>query len=124
MLAREITPAAADAPETRSLTKRRPIERRWFRRHSRFVRVTHWVNVLCFTFLLMSGLQIFNAHPALYVGAQSDFEHPTISISARRAEHGIRGETMLLGHTFDTTGVLGVSTTDGHVTPRAFPSWS
>jgi len=124
MLAREMTPPAVAAPETRSLTRDSPVEARWFRRHSGLVRVTHWVNALCFILLLMSGLQIFNAHPALYIGAQSDFEHPTISISARRADHGIKGETMLFGHAFDTTGVLGVSTTDGQLTPRAFPSWS
>jgi thiosulfate reductase cytochrome b subunit len=124
MLAREMTSPAAAAPERRSLARDPPVEPRWFRRHSGLVRVTHWVNALCFILLLMSGLQIFNAHPALYIGAQSDFEHPTISISARRADHGIKGETMLFGHAFDTTGVLGVSTTDGQSTPRAFPSWS
>ena len=31
-------------------------------RHALVVRVTHWVNVLCLLVLLMSGLQIFNAH--------------------------------------------------------------
>jgi cytochrome b subunit of formate dehydrogenase len=44
-------------------------------RHTLTVRITHWVNVLCLTVLLMSGLQIFNAHPALYIGKQSDFDH-------------------------------------------------
>jgi len=51
---------------------------RWYRRHAALVRITHWINVVCFTLLLMSGLQIFNAHPALYVGERSDFDHPTI----------------------------------------------
>ena len=51
-----------------------PVALRWFRRHGGLVRVTHWINVVCFTLLLMSGLQIFNAHPALYIGQQSDFE--------------------------------------------------
>ena len=37
-------------------------------RHTAVVRVTHWVNALCFVLLVMSGLQIFNAHPALYWG--------------------------------------------------------
>ncbi len=32
------------------------------RRHSAVTRVTHWLNVLCLSFLLLSGLQIFNAH--------------------------------------------------------------
>jgi thiosulfate reductase cytochrome b subunit len=31
----------------------------------------HWINVLCLFILLGSGLQIFNAHPALYWGADS-----------------------------------------------------
>src|SRR3954454_17966947 len=39
------------------------------RRHSLIIRLTHWINVVALTVLLMSGLQIFNAHPALYWGA-------------------------------------------------------
>jgi thiosulfate reductase cytochrome b subunit len=31
----------------------------------------HWINALAFVLLLMSGLQIFNAHPALYWGQSS-----------------------------------------------------
>ena len=54
--------------------------RRWIRRHSVVVRVTHWINVLCLAVLLMSGLQIFNAHPALYWGQASDFAHPLLAI--------------------------------------------
>jgi len=33
------------------------------------------------TVLLMSGLQIFNAHPALYWGDVSDFDNPLVAIS-------------------------------------------
>ena len=40
-------------------------------RHRLPVRVMHWINVLCLFILLGSGLQIFNAHPALYWGADS-----------------------------------------------------
>ena len=32
------------------------------------VRIMHWINVVALTILLMSGLQIFNAHPALVLG--------------------------------------------------------
>ncbi|WP_088342975.1 MULTISPECIES: cytochrome b/b6 domain-containing protein [Rhodomicrobium] len=46
------------------------------RRHSAVTRVTHWVNALCLAVLLMSGLQIFNAHPALYWGNISTFDNP------------------------------------------------
>jgi len=49
-------------------------------RHHLWVRLTHWINVLCMTVLLMSGLQIFNAHPALYWGNTSNFGHPLITI--------------------------------------------
>ena len=49
-------------------------------RHRFWVRMTHWVNVVCMTVLLMSGLQIFNAHPALYWGNISDFDKPFAAI--------------------------------------------
>ena len=100
-----------------------PVAERWYRRHARPVRVTHWINVICFTLLLMSGLQIFNAHPALYVGERSDFDHPTMSIRAHLSANGLAGETVIAGHSFDTTGVLGVSSEGGQVSSRAFPSW-
>jgi thiosulfate reductase cytochrome b subunit len=49
-------------------------------RHSVVVRITHWINVICITGLLMSGLQIFNAHPALYWGEISTFDTPLLAI--------------------------------------------
>lgn len=97
-------------------------ERRYFR-HAGLVRVTHWINAVCFTLLLMSGLQIFNAHPALYVGQSSDFDRPAVSILARQSERGAVGEAVILGHVFDTTGVLGASREGGRMSSRAFPSW-
>jgi thiosulfate reductase cytochrome b subunit len=45
-------------------------------RHRFWVRVTHWINAICMTGLFMSGLQIFNAHPALYWGNASRFAEP------------------------------------------------
>jgi thiosulfate reductase cytochrome b subunit len=93
-------------------------------RHSVVVRITHWLNVACVTALMMSGLQIFNAHPALYWGAVSDFDHPVIAISAREdPAGGKRGVTTVLGREFDTTGYLGLfSLPDGRRITRAFPS--
>jgi thiosulfate reductase cytochrome b subunit len=38
-------------------------------RHGLVTRITHWINVVALVIMLMSGLQIFNAHPALYWGA-------------------------------------------------------
>jgi thiosulfate reductase cytochrome b subunit len=69
----------------------------------------------------MSGLQIFNAHPALYWDDRSDREHPFLSIRPIKTEGGeMRGITTILGYKFDTTGVLGYS--DGK--RRAFPAWA
>jgi len=98
----------------------------YFYRHSIFVRVTHWVNVLSMTLLLMSGLQIFNAHPALYIGSISDFENPVLAIGAMRGDNTSPvGITQIFGKTFDTTGVLGLSKSSiGRWVPRAFPSWA
>lgn len=45
-------------------------------RHPWLVRVTHWVNALCLIVLASSGLQILNAHPALYWGQASVFDRP------------------------------------------------
>ena len=42
-----------------------------YRRHALTVRVTHWINAVALILLLMSGLQIFNAHPKLYWGHSS-----------------------------------------------------
>ena len=35
-------------------------------RHSIATRILHWLNALCVFVVLLSGLQIFNAHPRLY----------------------------------------------------------
>lgn len=52
-------------------------------RHSVIVRVTHWANVLCLAILLMSGMQIFNAHPRLYWGKiGADVDHALIAAPA------------------------------------------
>jgi thiosulfate reductase cytochrome b subunit len=37
-------------------------------RHSVTTRILHWLNAVCVFVVLMSGLQIFNAHPRLYWG--------------------------------------------------------
>ncbi len=100
--------------------------RRMIYRHSVVVRITHWINVLCLTVLLMSGLQIFNAHPALYWGALSDFDHPILAMTAARTPDGAAtGTTTLFGQPFNTTGVLGLSRdSSGHTLERGFPVWA
>ena len=95
-------------------------------RHRLPVRVMHWINVVCMTVLLMSGLNIFNAHPALYWGHESTFAKPWISFGARNTPNGPVGYTRIGSTEFDTTRVLGLSATgaDHRPTARAFPSWA
>ena len=97
-----------------------------YRRHSLPVRVMHWVNVAALLALLMSGLQIFNAHPALYWGKSSYSGRPPVLDlhSEMRDDGSAVGVTEVLGHKFHTTGVLGLSRgPDGALTERGFPSW-
>ena len=95
------------------------------KRHSLLVRVTHWINVVCILFLVMSGLQIFNAHPALYIGQKANFDDPVLSMNAFRLSDGrVVGETRVLGAKFNTTGVLGLSYVDGQPAARGFPAWA
>src|SRR5262245_32565072 len=76
-----------------------PTRKAYFYRHSIVVRVTHWVNVICMTVLLMSGLQIFNAHPSLYIGAKSTFDDPVLRMGAVRGANGEpAGVTEILDH--------------------------
>jgi Prokaryotic cytochrome b561 len=68
-------------------------------RHSLPVRIMHWINVLAFFVLLMSGLQIFNAHPVLNWGRSSyDGKPPVLQIHARQTPDGkARGLTQVRG---------------------------
>ncbi len=94
------------------------------RRHRLPVRILHWINVVCLVVLLGSGLQIFNAHPALYWGDQSHFDDPLLKLGARTVGGELRGETRIGDARFDTTGFLGASReADGKLHARGFPSW-
>jgi thiosulfate reductase cytochrome b subunit len=95
-------------------------------RHRLWVRVTHWINVICMTGLLMSGLQIFNAHPALYWGNASVFDSPFFAIGTIQDPEGRNeGVTTIDGHSFDTSGLLGLSGDPRDpASARAFPAWA
>ena len=93
-------------------------------RHTAATRITHWINVLALSLLLMSGLQIFNAHPALYWGAKSVFAHPWLSMVAGDKGGQPVGLTILGGHRFETTGLFGWSGKAGMGEPRGFPAWA
>ena len=89
-------------------------------------RVTHWVWAIAMFFLLLSGLQIFNARPNLYIGQESGFgyENSILDIYALSREGGPVGQTKIFGQTFDTTGVLGVSGSAERPSFTAFPGWA
>lgn len=94
-------------------------------RHTRVVRLTHWFNAFCLFFLLLSGLQIFNAHPELYFGDRSEPARAVIALQARQRQDGtLIGVTRIGSSSFDTTGLLGASKdADGNIEARGFPSW-
>ena len=106
----------------------RPAQREIVYRHSLAVRITHWLNLLFLTLLLMSGLQLFNVHPQLYWGHYGYPGVPTVfSISGRydpETEQPV-GLTRIGDYTIDTTGFLGVTyDADGRPRPGAFPQWA
>jgi thiosulfate reductase cytochrome b subunit len=85
----------------------------------------HWINVIALTVLFMSGLNIFSAHPALYWGQSSYSGRPPVfEIGAMEDADNVTGVTRILGHDFDTTGILGASRdASGDVVAATFPSW-
>ncbi|MDH3581562.1 MAG: cytochrome b/b6 domain-containing protein [Hyphomicrobiales bacterium] len=95
-------------------------------RHRVTTRLTHWINVVCFTVLLMSGLQILNAHPALYWGQfGADDDHAFIQFYASRSDGELVGHTRIGSWKFTTTGLFGASAgNDGELTVRAMPTWA
>lgn len=89
-------------------------------RHSLAVRLTHWINVAALLVLLLSGLQIFNAHPALYWGDVSTFDRPWVAmVAGERGGQGV-GLTKIGPLYLETTGLLGFSGAE----VRGFPSWA
>jgi thiosulfate reductase cytochrome b subunit len=93
-------------------------------RQSMWTRATHWIWAICLFFLLLTGLQIFNAHPALYIGQQSgfEFENAILEIGAINTDAGPRGRTTIFGNSFDSTALgLGMSGSAERPTFTAFP---
>ncbi len=94
-------------------------------RHRWPLRVMHWINLACMLAMVGSGLQILNAHPALYWGEASDFAAPLASTSAVRRSGELRGVTRIGSARFGTTGLLGATNSPNGVRVRAVaPSWA
>jgi thiosulfate reductase cytochrome b subunit len=95
-------------------------------RHKLPIRIMHWINVVCFIVLLMSGLNIFNAHAALNIGKSSyNGQAPILEMNAVQTNTGqLIGYTTIFGHKFNTTGVFGASEgANGRMLQRGFPTW-
>ena len=93
-------------------------------RHSALVRLTHWINVFCFSLLLMTGAQIFNAHPRLYWGQYGADNDPAwLSVDSLQNGGQWRGAVRLGSLNIESTGLLGASRQDGALAPRGFPAW-
>lgn len=68
-------------------------------------------------FMIMTGLTIFDAHPALYIGQYgSEFDTPVVMIAGDKGH----GWVVIAGHKINTTGVLGWSGDEA----TAFPNWA
>lgn len=96
-------------------------------RHALPTRIAHWLVVLCLPILAMSGLQIFNAHPALYWGSRSDPNGAWLELGAVSRPTGevVKGITRVFGREIDTTGILGASRgPDNRLHARGFPAWA
>lgn len=93
-------------------------------RHSVVARTSHWLWTIAMLVLFMSGLQIFNAAPYLDASDKSDPTKRVLSIEGGTpsgADAPI-GRTVIFGHPFNTTGVLGyTSDGSGGMAQRAFP---
>jgi thiosulfate reductase cytochrome b subunit len=91
-------------------------------RHRLSTRLWHWVNVVAFFIMVMSGLMIFNAHPRLYWGQYgANFDHSWFQISGQ----GQKGYLRIGSVTVETTGVLGKwRDSNGVINSRAFPGWA
>jgi len=90
-------------------------------RQSVWTRITHWLWAVCLFFLTLTGLQIFNAHPVLYIGMESGFGFDNAVFGIGTAGEGAsrRGVTRILGAEFDTTGLLGLHGDQAQAFPPA-----
>jgi len=104
-----------------SVDELRPGGRDLVKRHRLSTRIWHWVNVVTFVILFMSGLMIFNAHPRLYWGQYGANYDPAWLEIGDKDE---RGYLRVGEFSIDTTGVLGARTVDGRLQERAFPGWA
>ena len=110
-----------------TLAPRRP-DSRVVLRHHWLVRLTHWLNAIAIIILLMTGLNIFGAHPRLYwgdAGSVDQREQLWLETGASPPWRNPTGWIEIAGTRFDTTGFIGVSQSPkGTTSFVAFPHWA
>ncbi len=77
-------------------------------RHLLPLRIMHWINVVVVAILLMSGLNIFNAHPALYWGRKSySGSPPFFELTSKTNNAGeMAGITRIFHYEFNTQRIV------------------
>lgn len=97
-------------------------------RHHWLVRLTHWLNAIAIIVLLMTGLNIFGAHPRLYwgdTGSVDQRERLWLETGASPPWRSPTGWIEIAGTRLDTTGSIGVSQSPkGTISFVAFPHWA
>lgn len=94
-------------------------------RHRWPLRLMHWINLACMVAMVGSGLQILNAHPALYWGETSHFDTPLASATAVTRNGALRGVLQVGAWRVDSTGIAGVTDNRAGKPVRAVvPSWA
>lgn len=94
-------------------------------RHRWPLRLMHWINLACMLAMVGSGLQILNAHPALYWGEGAQFDAPLASATAVSHAGELRGRAQLGSAHFDSTGFLGAANNPrGERVVAIAPSWA
>lgn len=92
------------------------------------VRLVHTVTAVAVGFLMLTGANIFNAHPALYWGAAgSDVEagQRWLAVETVATPAGLAGRVEVLGRRFGSTGLFGASVgKDGTMQAVAYPHWA
>ena len=97
-------------------------------RHALPVRLAHWATALAILFLLMTGLNIFGAHPRLYwgdAGSLEQTERQWLQVGVSGSMAAPQGWLEVGNRRFDTTGLLGASIgPSNRWSIVAFPHWA
>ncbi len=92
-------------------------------RQATLTRLTHWVWAVTMFFMLLSGLQIFNSRPNLYIGQQSGFGFDNSILDFGLNDDGTVPQVRVFGHVFDQAGYHGTAERLPRSNYTAVPSW-